>query len=146
MNASRSQLIALLGVLACLNLVPSVCAEEAQSRPLSCQAGATAMARLELVFGMSRRDAPPLSDEEWQSFVDEEVTPRFPDGLTIFQGYGQWRNSKGLIAKENSRLLLIWYEPKSDSDQRIQAIREAYKARFKQESVLRADGYSCVSF
>jgi hypothetical protein len=46
------------------------------------------MAGLELLFGVSRKGAP-VSDEEWQSFVDQEVTPAFPDGLTILEGYGQ---------------------------------------------------------
>jgi hypothetical protein len=113
---------------------------------ISCPTKAALMARLELLFGMSRKDAAPISDAEWQSFVDQEVTPRFPDGLTIVQGYGQWRNSKGVIAKENSRVLMIWYDPKADSDERIEAIRNAYKARFQQESVMRVDSFSCVSF
>jgi hypothetical protein len=113
---------------------------------ISCPTKATLMARLELLFGMSRKDAAPVSDAEWQGFVDQEVTPRFPDGLTIVQGYGQWRNSKGVIAKENSRVLMIWYDPKADSDDRIEAIRAAYKSRFQQESVMRVDSFSCVSF
>ena len=115
-------------------------------RGITCQTGAMLMARLELLFGMSRRDAAPVSDAEWQKFVDQEVTPRFPDGLTVIQAYGQWRNSKGAIAKENSRVLLILYQPKPGSDERIEAIRSAYKARFEQESVMRVDGFSCVSF
>jgi hypothetical protein len=122
-------------------------ADMAGAQPgISCPTKAALMARLELLFGMSRRDAAPISDAEWQSFVDQEVTPRFPDGLTIVQGYGQWRNSKGVIAKENSRVLMIWYEPKTDTDERIEAIRDAYKARFQQESVMRVDSFSCVSF
>jgi hypothetical protein len=126
---------------------PHAIAETTGAQPaISCPAKAALMARLELLFGMSRRDNPPVSDAEWQSFVDQEVTPRFPDGLTIVQGYGQWRNSKGVIAKENSRVLMIWYEPKADSDERIEAIRTAYKARFQQESVMRVDSFSCVSF
>jgi hypothetical protein len=122
-------------------------AETAAAQPgVACPVSAALMARLELLFGMSRRDAPQISDEEWQSFVDQEVTPRFPDGLTVMQAYGQWRNSRGIIAKENSRVLLIWYQPKPESDERIEAIRSAYKARFKQESVMRVDSFSCVSF
>jgi hypothetical protein len=146
MMPATSRLSALIGLSACLWLAPAAHADTAASPGLSCQAGAAAMARLELLFGMSRRDAAPVSDEEWQSFVDQEVTPRFPDGLTVVQAYGQWRNSKGTIAKENSRVLMIWYEPKPESDERIEAIRKAYKARFNQESVMRVDSFSCVSF
>ena len=135
-----------LALAAFLLLGPPAHADAGPTPAISCQANATLMSRLELLFGMSRRDAPPVSDEEWQSFVDQEVTPRFPDGLTVVQGYGQWRNSKGVIAKENSRVLMIWYEPKADSDERIEAIRKAYRTRFNQESVMRVDSMSCVSF
>jgi hypothetical protein len=113
---------------------------------VSCRAGASTMERLELLFGAGRRNASEVSDTEWQSFLDAEVTPRFQDGLTVLTGYGQWRNREGTIAKETSRMLIIWHRPAGDSDARIDAIRAAYKARFGQESVLRADGTSCVSF
>jgi hypothetical protein len=137
----------ILGLLACLLLAPQGRAEMTGEQPgIACEASSALMARLELLFGMSRRDAEPISDAEWQDFVDQEVTPRFPDGLTVVQAYGQWRNSSGAIAKENSRVLMIWYQPKPDADQRIEAIRDAYKARFKQESVMRVDSFSCVSF
>jgi hypothetical protein len=137
----------ILGLLACLLLAPQGRAEMTGEQPgIACKASSALMARLELLFGMSRRDAEPISDAEWQGFVDQEVTPRFPDGLTVVQAYGQWRNSSGSIAKENSRVLMIWYQPKPDADQRIEAIRDAYKARFKQESVMRVDSFSCVSF
>ncbi len=146
MRANRL-LPVMFGMLVSVVLPMPAHAEATGSQPgISCQAGAAPMARLELLFGMSRRDAPPVSDEEWQSFVDQEVTPRFPDGLTIVQAYGQWRNSQGVIAKEISRVLMIWHEPKPASDAQIEAIRTAYKTRFKQESVMRVDSFSCVSF
>jgi hypothetical protein len=104
------------------------------------------MARLELLFGAGRKDRGEVGEGEWRAFLDEEITPRFPDGLTVLTGYGQWRNSAGQVAKETSRMLIVWYQPTADSDARIDAVRSAYKTRFGQESVLRADGTSCVSF
>ncbi len=32
----------------------------------------------------------PISEERWRAFLDKEVTARFPDGLTVFDAYGQW--------------------------------------------------------
>jgi hypothetical protein len=113
---------------------------------VACPTKATLMARLELLFGLSRKQAAPVSEEEWAGFVDAEVTPRFPDGLTILTGYGQWRDRAGAVVKETSKVLVIWYAPDQESDSRIEAIRDAYKKRFAQDSVLRVDGYSCVSF
>ena len=104
------------------------------------------MARLELLFGADRAGGAPVGEAEWSLFLDSEVTPRFPDGLTVFDGAGQWRGSGGGILRERSRLLVIWYRPTGRSEADIEAIRDAYKRRFAQESVLRADGVSCVSF
>ena len=112
----------------------------------SCRGGATAYARLELLFGLGKKDGGEIGESEWRAFLDAEVTPRFPDGLTVLNGYGQWRNSGGTIAKEKSVMLVIWYRPAADSEARIEAVRSAYKSRFGQESVMRVDGISCVSF
>jgi len=112
----------------------------------SCRGVATPYARLELLFGLGRKDGTEIGESEWRAFLDVEVTPRFPDGLTVLNGYGQWRNSAGTIANEKSMMLVIWHRPAADSEARIEAIRSAYKTRFGQESVLRVDGVSCVSF
>jgi hypothetical protein len=104
------------------------------------------MARLELLFGMGKRDGSTISDDDWAAFLEAEVTPRFPAGLTVLSGYGQWRGDSGTLAKEASRLLLIWYAPAPDTEHKIEAIRAAYRERFSQDSVMRVDGRSCVSF
>ncbi|MCI0598976.1 MAG: DUF3574 domain-containing protein [Beijerinckiaceae bacterium] len=133
---------ALTGLAAAYALRPQGSIESS----LACAAAARPLARLELVFGTRRKNATPVSEEEWAAFLADEVTPYFPDGLMVFTGYGQWRGADGNIVRETSRMLVIWYPAKDDSGPRIEAIRVAYKARFGQESVLRADGASCVSF
>lgn len=96
------------------------------------------MARTELFFGGS------VGASQWRDFMEQEVTPRFPYGLTVLEGYGQWMAPGGRIAKENSRVLLIWHG--FDQGAKIDAIRDAYKERFHQQSVMRVDGEDCVSF
>jgi uncharacterized protein DUF3574 len=104
------------------------------------------MTRLELLFGSSRPDRPPVGEQEWILFLDSEVTPRFPSGLTVLSGAGQWRGGDGVPNKEQSHILVIWYEPNQRADADIEAIRFAYKQRFDQESVMRVESVSCVSF
>ena len=53
------------------------------------------MARLELLFGLGKREGGTISDADWAAFLDAEVTPRFPAGLTVLSGYGQWRGDTG---------------------------------------------------
>jgi hypothetical protein len=106
-----------------------------------CSPRASPMARTELLFG-----AGTVSNGQWQTFLSREVTPRFPDGLTAIDGYGQWKRPDGRITTERSRILLLWHAPDSASDTRIDAIRAAYKKQFHQLSVMRVDGLDCVSF
>ena len=110
-----------------------------------CTPPARAQVRHELVFGTARAHGIPLREDEWQSFVDSVVTPRFPDGLTVLNANGQWRGEAGLT-NEQARILVIWHDRSPSRDADIEAIRSAYKERFDQESVLRIDSVSCVSF
>ncbi len=111
-----------------------------------CNSPSEIMSRLELLFGMGRKDGGEVNEEDWRAFIDTEVTPRFPDGLTVLTGYGQWRNQAGAVAKETSRMLLIWLKPSVESNTKIETIRTAWKRKFQQESVMRVDDTSCVSF
>jgi hypothetical protein len=98
-------------------------------------------ARTELFFGSERPNKPEVSDVEFKQFLDEIVTPRFPDGLTVLKGFGQFRESNGEIVQESSFVLILLYprETLRDSGAKIEEIRELYKKRFEQESVLRVD-------
>jgi hypothetical protein len=75
------------------------------------------------------------------------ITPRFPDGLTVVTGLGQFRNASGTIIQERSKLVILLYPPhQAKASGRIERIQEEYKTLFQQESVLRADSRECVSF
>jgi hypothetical protein len=95
--------------------------------------------RTELYFGMGKRDGSEVSEDEWQRFLSDVVTPKFPDGLTVIEARGQYRTSAGSIIRERSRVLILLYPKKHrrDADKKIDAICEAYKGMFQQESVLR---------
>lgn len=112
----------------------------------ACNPPSQIMSRLELLFGMKKSDGTEVSEDDWRTFLDTEVTPRFPDGLTVLTGYGQWRNQSGVVGKETSRVLLIWLKASADNNAKIESIRGAWKSQYKQESVMRIDDTSCVSF
>ena len=103
--------------------------------------GADKFIRTELFFGTDRQDGPDVSEEEFQQFLNQVITPRFPDGLTVLTGYGQFLDSRGVIIQETSKLVILLYpeEERKDKGNRIERIRECYKERFQQESVLRVD-------
>ena len=97
--------------------------------------------RTELYFGRSIPGGGQVSDNEWETFLADIVTPRFPDGFTIVRATGQYREQNGTIDKELSEVLVFFYPVKTRtaSRRKIEEIRRAYKKQFKQESVLRLD-------
>lgn len=113
---------------------------------MACRSGASTLARLELLFGTGKKDGSEVTDAEWRDFLDAVVTPRFPDGLTVLSGYGQWHTDEGNLDRESLRVIVIWYERSKQGEEKIEAIRQAYRQRFDQDSVMRVDGVSCVSF
>ena len=113
---------------------------------MACRSGASTLARLELLFGTGKKDGSEVTDAEWYEFLESVVTPRFPDGLTVLNGYGQWHTDEGRPDSENLRVIVIWYQRSKAGEEKIEAIRKAYRERFDQDSVMRVDGISCVSF
>jgi len=100
--------------------------------------------RSELYFGVGEESGPSareqtdvISEAQWRAFLDKEVTPRFPDGLTVFDAYGQWL-FRG--APEPNRLrtkvLVILHEDSPQRRNDIEAIRLAWKQATKHQSVL----------
>ncbi len=94
------------------------------------------MVKTELYFGATKGNGGTVSEKEWQSFLDTEITPRFPDGLTIIDSKGQWRTKQGKLIREKTWLLLLVHQPSREDSIRIQKIRNTYQQRFDQELVL----------
>jgi len=125
-----------------LGLSLSACGGEQEA---SCLVGSEQF-RTELFFGLSRENAEPITDAEFRSFIDTAVTPRFKDGLTTYDAYGQYLMENGILIHENSKIILLLHDGSAARSADINAIREEYKQRFNQESVLRLDSSSCVAF
>lgn len=123
---------------------PLARAAESPRRPISVP---EVWSRTELYFGTNRSNGQPVTDTEFDGFLERQVTSRFPDGLTLLNGYGQFRNSRGDLIREKSFVLILFYPPQmQDAHKRIQEIRDQYRAEFNQESVLRSDAFSFISF
>jgi hypothetical protein len=110
-----------------------------------CAPGRQAMVSELLYFGTATPQGT-VSAEAWRAFVDEAVTPRFPDGLTAWPASGQWRSASGTLVREASDVLDIVHAPDARSDAAIAEVVDAYKKRFQQESVLRVSSAACVAF
>ena len=113
-------------------------------------AGSEAWVRGELYFGTSMDQGVGVIPDDFEAFLDAEVTPRFPDGLTLLTGLGQWKGPDDVEpSKMGSEVLIILYpqESAAESSAKLEEIREAYKAQFNAQSVLRSDTAPvCTSF
>src|SRR6185369_12397770 len=56
--------------------------------------------RTELFFGRNKPDGTEVSQEDFADFLNVTITPEFPDGLTVLDGIGQFRDETGTIIKE----------------------------------------------
>ncbi|MDQ1118244.1 hypothetical protein QE438_001860 [Pseudoxanthomonas sp. SORGH_AS 997] len=145
----RAPLIAVLFTLsACASVAPSHPAPAAVSATLQGDALRPAQAsgwvRSELYFGVGVEEGPggrhedqPISEAQWRAFLDKEVTARFPDGLTVLDGYGQWL-FRGAAAPERlkTKVLVILHEDTPQRRADIEAIRLAWKQATGHQSVL----------
>lgn len=64
----------------------------------------------------------------------------------MLSGNGQFKGATGAIVKEKSKFLVLLYPFSKKNSMLVEEVRKQYKTRFQQESVLRIDEQSCVSF
>jgi hypothetical protein len=101
----------------------------------------------ELIFGRDIGHRVGVSEADFSHFVAHEITPRFPDGLTITDAIGQWRDrDTGRIVREPSKHIEIAMPGNDDDEARLDAIVAAYKRDFRQQSVGVIVRLACVSF
>jgi uncharacterized protein DUF3574 len=109
-----------------------------------CGASSAAQIRTTLYFGLSRPKGS-VSELEWQIFLRDDVTTRFPDGLTVWQAEGQWLNPAGSIDHEQSKVLLLVHADTPAARNSVQAVIHSYRKAFDQESVLWESSRVCVA-
>jgi hypothetical protein len=102
-----------------------------------------------LYFGLGPADDPSqgVSEAQWRTFLDKEVTPRFPAGLSVMDVYGQWLSKRsGEVERIRSKMLVIDYPATKENSARVEAIRIAWKKMTGDQSVLRVTQPADVSF
>lgn len=101
-----------------------------------------------LYFGTERPDGrQPVGEREFMAFLDREITPAFPEGLTLQDGRGQWQRDGKVIREISYEVVLLYPEKEADErGKRIERIREAYEKWFQQDSVGRSDDQVTAEF
>ncbi len=127
--------------------VAATAGADGQTAALSCRGAQQPKLVAELLFGRDVGRRVGVSQAAWLRFVARELTPRFPDGFTISDATGQWRDrSSGTIVREPSKRVEIVLPGNADDDARLEAVVAAYKSRFHQQSVGIIVRGACVAF
>jgi hypothetical protein len=111
-----------------------------------CPAGQEPMRTAQLFFGQNIGGKAGVSEAAFRRFVDEELTPRFPQGLTVLDGGGQWKGAEDKLIREASKVVVLVLAPGGDTGRKLDEVRNAYVQRFKQDSVLLVTQKACVAF
>lgn len=120
---------------------------QTQAQGTVCRDPAKPMLRAELYFGRNIGGRLGVSERQWAQFLKREITPRFPDGLTVIDAKGQWRNpATGSILREPSKIVIVVTADEPAAHQRLAAAALAYQQRFKQKSVGVVTRAVCAAF
>jgi hypothetical protein len=111
---------------------------------IECGGSSAPQVRTTLYFGLARPKGS-VTELEWQIFLRDEVTARFPEGLTVWEAEGQWRSAAGSIDHEQSKVLLLVHPDTFEARQKVMAVIGAYRKTFEQESVLWDSARVCVA-
>jgi hypothetical protein len=102
--------------------------------------------QVELYFGRGLGGDAIVSEEAFEDFLDGVVTPLFPDGLSVVDVAGQFRDNEGTVVREPTKLLIVLVPDAAAVAADVETIVAAYKERFDQQSVLHAEQAVCIAF
>ena len=111
----------------------------------TCRSGEQSAIHDSLYFGTAK-PAGVVTPAEWAEFLRGTVTPRFPQGLTVWQASGQWRSADGATVREPSHVLNLVHPGDEPSETAVLEIVAKYKSQFQQDAVLRVKAHACASF
>jgi hypothetical protein len=110
----------------------------------TCAAPFKPAVEVDLYFGRNMEKGREVSEAEWTTFLNDEVTPRFPDGLSVVDVRGQYRMADGGIERERSKLLVVVVFDAPAHASKVQAVIDAYKKHYRQQSVFRVEKAVCA--
>lgn len=94
------------------------------------------MTVVELFFGRDIPGREPLTDREWTDFAATVLSQEFPDGFTVTDGDGEWRDpATQAITRERTKIVTVATPRSTDPATRVSRVRDAYSRMYRQASV-----------
>ncbi|MEI9931106.1 MAG: DUF3574 domain-containing protein [Rhizomicrobium sp.] len=105
------------------------------------------MVEAQLFFGREIDGRGPVTKTEWSDFTANVIAKKFPDGFTVTDGEGSWRDPESKAAvQEDSKIVLIVAKPSHDLAAKLDDVIATYKSRFRQHSVGLITRSVCAAF
>lgn len=102
---------------------------------------------VQLFFSQNVKGQGPVSLRAWQRFLADTVTPRLPDGFTVYDAYGQWLNPRTQgISREDTKVIMVAGEDTPEFRNAVQDVAERGRKRFSQQSVGVLSSAGCGAF
>jgi hypothetical protein len=125
-------------------LALAACTPPVQTVAPACAAPLKPALQVDLYFGRETDKGREVTEAEWAAFLNEEVTPRFADGLSVLDVRGQYRSPQGAIERERTKLLVVVVFDSPGHRARVQAVVDAYTRRWGQHGVFRVEHAVCA--
>ena len=110
-----------------------------------CPEGMEPVTEFRLFFGLTDKGGKIVTEDQWQQFLADTITPRFPAGLTVFDGRGQWLPPSGKLQREPVKVVLGAVSPDpAQSMKLVDEISALYAKRFNQDAVFRMAASACA--
>ena len=89
---------------------------------------------------------PGVSEAAFSNFINNQVVPRFHDGLSVLDAQDLTPKPAGASVYGPAKVVMIVLPGKPDDGAQLEAIRTAYKTRFNQNTVLEMAHEDCVTY
>ena len=127
-----------------ISLAMGVTADSAGSAQ-ECPNGLKPTGEFQLFFGLADGAGKTVTEDEWQQFLADTITPRFRAGLTVLEGRGQWQEPSGSLQREPVKVVVgAVAADMNQSMKLVDEISAAFEARFKQDPVFRMWNSACA--
>ena len=129
--------------------VPFVClalAASGSARAVGeCPRGLIPVTEFRLFFGLADAAGKVVTEDEWERFLADTVTPRLQAGLTVFEGKGQWLEPSGNLQRESVKVIVGAVTSDVDEGMKlVDEISEEFRTRFNQDPVFRMSDTACA--
>lgn len=105
------------------------------------------MTEAELFFGRDIAGVGLVSEAQWSHFAATTLTETFPDGFTVMDGAGAWRDpATGEAAREPSKIVIVALADSASLSSRLETVMSAYRAEFRQKAVGVVTRKVCAAF